>query len=130
MKIIYVKHELVKEYDIYNTAAGDFMTAEFTEWKNKKMLERITIKKFSLNKKIEKINYCKEFDAIEIHYYESGNGGFVEYSAALKNCKIDCLRILLHAYHDNETITEKDECVHLPGVGQPDTSNGNVIVGG
>jgi hypothetical protein len=132
MKIIEVKHEQVEEYEIYSTDGGDFMIAEFSQWnrKNRDVLELITIKEFSLGKKIEKINYCEKFDAIEIHYYES-NDNFAEFSQKI-NCRIDCVRFLLHAYNDNEIINDDSECKYLPGsgIGQPDTSKGNVVVGG
>ena len=101
----------------------------FSKWKNKHFIDEITITDFSENKKIQLVNYCKKTDAIEIHYFKDPKKGeFNEISFQLKNCKLDCIRVLTLAYNNNETITE---CIseNLTNMGQPDTSKGNIIVG-
>ncbi|PWH83051.1 hypothetical protein DIS18_00405 [Algibacter marinivivus] len=115
-------HTLIKDGTIS-------IKGKFTKWKNKHFIDEITITDFSESKKIELVNYCKKTDAIEIHYFKSApNNSFKQISFPLKNCKLDCVRILVLAYDENETITE---CIseNTTGMGQPDTSKGNIIVG-
>jgi len=121
-------HDQTTEYTLYKKGIVS-IKGKFTKWKNKHFIDEITITNFSENKKIELVNYCKKTDAIEIHYFKSAsNNSFEENSFPLKNCKLDCIRVLVLAYDKNETITE---CASekTTKMAQPKTSKGNIIVG-
>jgi hypothetical protein len=114
---------------VYNLFGQNELTARFTGWKGPKQITEITIDTFRIDKKIEKVNYCEETDAIEIHYYRSSNpGSFTSASYSLINCYLNCVRVLLLEYADDETIEACSSSYAKPTI-HPNSRNGNILVG-
>lgn len=127
MKVIDVKELNPNEtYDLYSNGS-DHLRARFVGWNGKEYITEVKMTNFTLDKKIQLVNYCEITDAIEVHYYGNKKDPFVRGETfTLTNCKLDCVRVILLDYDDDEKIrpcSSNDTLIH------PDTKKGNVIIG-
>lgn len=124
MKAIDLSKNPNQEYEIYRNGS-DFIKAKFKY--SKKNISQIELTSSSMKKEIELVNYCKDTDALEVHYYRNSPNPFKPVTYNLSNCKLDCLRFLLLEYDKGDTITpcssSNEEIIN------PDTIKGNIIVG-